>query len=66
MEFVHGEVIFVLNHLILILQAMLDIEIENGVSGHSEIAKGLLRTLDLMAVDSGYRFVVAIIQLIAD
>lgn len=58
--------IFVLNHLILILQAMLDIEIENGVSGHSKIAKSLLRTLDLMAVDSGYRFVVAIIQLIAD
>ena len=64
MEFVHGEVIFELNHLMLILQAMLDIETENGVSGHSKIAKSLLRTLDLMAV--GYRFVVAIIQLIAD
>ena len=66
MEFVHGEVIFELNHLILILQAMLDIETENGVSGHSKVAKSLLRTLDLMAADSGYQFVVAIIQLIAD
>ena len=66
MVFVHGEVIFELNHLILILLAMLDIETENGVSGHSKIAKRLLRMLDLMAVNSGYRFEVAIIQLIAD
>ena len=42
---------------------MLDIELENS---NQIIVERLLETLDLMAVNSEYQFVAAIVQLIAD
>ena len=61
-----GEVILELNHLIMILKAMLDIELENLVSGHQIIVERLVGMLDSTAVNLEYQFVTVTIQLIAN
>ena len=66
MEWRLGEVILELNHLIMILKAMLDIELENWVSGHQIIVERLVVMLDSTAVNLEYQFVTVTIQLIAN